>query len=107
MCGEKKLPNRLLELRKKSGLRQQDIADHLSVSKGSYSLWETGKIEISNDNLFRLADFFDVTIDYLLGKSNHSTPLPPDIAAILEENVRLKAKLANVRAALDQDELID
>lgn len=69
--------NKLKELRIKKGLRQIDIANHLSVAKSTYSYWENGKIEISNENLFKLSDFFDVTIDYLLGKSDE--PNPPSI----------------------------
>ena len=62
--------NRLKELRFQKNLRQQDIAEYLSVAKSTYSYWESGKIEINNENLFRLADFFNVSVDYLLGRTD-------------------------------------
>ena len=62
--------NRLKELRLIKGLRQQDLADYLTVAKSTYSYWENGKIEINNANLFRLAEFHGVTIDYLLGRTD-------------------------------------
>ena len=70
--------NRLLDLRKKKGVRQQDIADYMTVAKSTYSYWESGKIEINNNNLFRLADYFDVTVDYLLGRTNDPNPQKKD-----------------------------
>jgi transcriptional regulator with XRE-family HTH domain len=65
----------LKELRKAKNLKQQDLADFLSIAKSTYSYWETGKIEINNDNLFRLSDYYGVSIDYLLGKSDIKDPL--------------------------------
>ena len=65
--------NNLKNLRKSKNLRQQDIADYLSVAKSTYSYWETGKIEMCYDVLFRLADFYDVTIDYLIDRDPATT----------------------------------
>ena len=71
--------NKLKELRKQKGLRQQDVADILSVAKSTYSYWESGKIEINNDNLFKLAEYYGVSIDHLLGR----TPYPPASQSII------------------------
>ena len=113
----KKLQNKLRELRKKKRLRQQDIAEYMSVAKSTYHYWESGKIEISNDNLFRLADFFEVTIDYLLGKSDNPTPPPTETAevkalkrqlAIAEaEKIAAQAENAALKAAILKDNQID
>ena len=62
--------NRLVQLRKKRGLTQQQIADEIGVNRGSYSNWEKGKREPSFENLIKLADILDTTTDFLLGKSN-------------------------------------
>ena len=62
--------NRLVQLRKKRGLTQQQIADEIGVNRGSYSNWEKGKREPSFENLIKLADILNSTTDFLLGKSN-------------------------------------
>lgn len=60
--------NRLVQLRKKRGLTQQQIADEIGVNRGSYSNWEKGKREPSFENLSMLACIFDVSIDFLLSE---------------------------------------
>lgn len=61
---------RLLELRKGKGLTQADIAKMLKITPQAYSLYETNKNNISNETLCVLADFFEVTVDYLLGRQD-------------------------------------
>ena len=67
--------NRLKELRIKSGARQQDIADFLSVAKSTYSYWESGKIQMNYEALLALADYFGCSIDYMLGRIDNPAPL--------------------------------
>lgn len=55
-------------LRKNKGLKQQELAEILGISQKSYSHWENGKTEPSFDNLFKLADFFDISLDWLFGR---------------------------------------
>lgn len=55
-------------LRKNKGLKQQEIAELLGVKRNTYSDWENGKTEPSFDNLFKLADFFDISLDWLFGR---------------------------------------
>lgn len=60
---------RLKELRlKKRGLTQQQIADEIGVNRGSYSNWEKGKREPSFENLVKLADLLEVSLDSLFGR---------------------------------------
>ena len=61
---------RLLELRKQKGLTQADMAKLLKITPQAYSLYETNKNNINNETLCILADFFEVSIDYLLGRQN-------------------------------------
>ena len=56
----------LLVLRKEAGMTQVELADKLSVSKGTVAMWETGKRETSYSMLISIADFFEVTVHYLL-----------------------------------------
>ncbi len=55
-------------MRENSRLTQQQLADKLSVTQRKVSYWESGKIEPDLESLWRLADFFDVTIDELVGR---------------------------------------
>lgn len=61
-------PQRLKELRLKKGLTQQQIADEIGVNRGSYSNWEKGKREPSYENLVKLADLLEVSLDSLFGR---------------------------------------
>lgn len=58
----------LKELRTGKKLLQKDVADFLGVAPTTYLSYEKGIIEPSLDKLCRLADFFDVTVDELLGR---------------------------------------
>ncbi len=60
---------RLLEERKLNKLTQTEVADYLHISQPSYIRYENGTAEPSLDNLVKLADLFDVTVDYLLGRA--------------------------------------
>lgn len=53
-------------LRKEAGLSVRDLAREIDVHHGTISNWETGKLEISDDRLEELADFYDVTIEELM-----------------------------------------
>ena len=61
---------RLRELRNQKGLDQKDIAILLNIGKGTISNWEVGRTEPSIEYLTRLAKYFEVSIDYLIGNSN-------------------------------------
>lgn len=64
-------PKRLLGLRKQHNLTQRDVASYLSIAQPSYILYENGTAEPTLDNLSRLADLFDVSSDYLIGRSDY------------------------------------
>ena len=59
---------RLKELRNQTNKTQTDIANYLNLTTGGYSSYETGKREPSIETLIKLADFYNVTVDYLLGR---------------------------------------
>ena len=64
-------PKRLLGLRKHHNLTQRDVANYLSIAQPSYIRYENGTAEPTLDNLSRLADLFDVSSDYLIGRSDY------------------------------------
>lgn len=59
---------RLKDLRKAKGLTQSEIANSLSVPLNTYRNWERGERQVPADVLFALADFYDVSLDYLMGR---------------------------------------
>lgn len=62
--------NRLKELRKQKGLTQQELADEISVSKITILRWENEERQIKTEKAQQLADYFGVSVGYLLGFSN-------------------------------------
>lgn len=62
--------NRLKELRKAKGLTQVEVSKFVGISQNSYSYWENDKVKIDNASIIKLADFFGVTVDYLLGRES-------------------------------------
>ena len=62
--------NRLKELREERELNQSDIAKKLNISTAAYSYYENEKRDIPTNVLKLLSEFFNCTIDYLLGKTN-------------------------------------
>jgi len=58
---------RLVELRNERGLRQKDVADSLAIAQPTYALYESGERKPSVSILIRMAYYFGVTTDYLLG----------------------------------------
>ncbi|MBR1693580.1 MAG: helix-turn-helix transcriptional regulator [Lachnospiraceae bacterium] len=62
----------IYEQRKSKRLRQEDVAQYLHVSKSTLSNYENNIHEPDLDTLVSLADFFDVSTDYLLGRTNLS-----------------------------------
>lgn len=62
--------NRLKELRKAKKVTQKMLAESIDMSERNYQSLEYGKIKPSYDTIINLADFFDVSTDYLLGRSD-------------------------------------
>lgn len=60
--------DRLKDLRKEKGLSQAQLARAVGVSYGVVCYWETDRSEPTAPNIVKLADYFGVTADYLLGR---------------------------------------
>lgn len=58
------------DLREDNDLTQQQIANMLGCSQTAYSLYEIGKRDIPTTILIKLADYYNVSVDYLLGRTN-------------------------------------
>ena len=84
--------NRIKDLREDRDLRQSDVAKATAKDQRTLSNYETGKTNPDSYALIRFADFFDVSIDYLVGRTNIMHDDASDVAAVLE----------NARKALDE-----
>lgn len=65
--------NRIQELRKEKKLRQEDMAKELGITPRHYQKMEYGNVNIPTLTLCTLADYFGVTTEYLLGRSDDRT----------------------------------
>ena len=63
-------------LRVDNGYTQEQIANHLGVKQNTYSQYEIGVLDYPIDAVIKLADFYDVSVDYLLGRTNVKKPYP-------------------------------
>lgn len=66
---------RLKKLRIEAGLTQKNIADNFQIKQPTYAQWEQGKRNPSESTLNKFADFFNVSTDYLLGKTDIKNPI--------------------------------
>ena len=66
-----KLSNRLIKLKKDKNLLQKDIAKDVNLSLREYQYYERGQREPTASVLIALADYFDVSIDYLVGRTDN------------------------------------
>jgi transcriptional regulator with XRE-family HTH domain len=70
------LIKKLNELRFNHNLTQEDVANVLGVARTTYAMYEQGKREMDYNLLINLADYYKVSIDYLLGRSE--IPIHPE-----------------------------
>ncbi len=71
--------DRLKEIREDRDLLQKDVAEALGIKQQQYSEYEIGKRVIPIEYLSKLADFYNVSIDYLLSKTDVSEPYPKSV----------------------------
>ncbi|MYU84696.1 helix-turn-helix domain-containing protein [Ligilactobacillus salivarius] len=70
------------DLRKQRKMSQTELAKILHVSQQTVTAWETGKAEPSSSAISNLADYFNVTTDYLLGRSEKKDDDKVDYVAL-------------------------
>lgn len=71
------LYKRLRDLREDRDLLQKDIAKVLNCSQVCYSRYESGKRDLPTDVLIKLADFYNVSTDYILGRTDNTQIYTP------------------------------
>jgi transcriptional regulator with XRE-family HTH domain len=88
------LGERLKQLREQKNLTQQELADALNISRGTYAHYEINRREPDDATKLRIADFFAVTVDYLLGREIVTKDHPnPEIADLLRDHGIKKLQL--------------
>ena len=93
---EKKMVNRIRDLREERGLRQSDLARETGIDQRTISNYETGKSNPDSYALVKLADFFNVSIDYLVGRTNHDYYASEHKKKIVEDIRRTLEELKKV-----------
>ena len=59
---------RISDLRRKKGVTQDEVSKYLKITNKTYSTYETGRNQMNYETLCLLADYFEVSTDYLLGR---------------------------------------
>lgn len=87
------------QLRTARGMTQGELADALGITRSRLSMYELGQREPDFETLEMIADYFNVDIDYLMGRTNKTTVLPEsyyldpdarDLAEFLHKNPKYK-----------------
>ena len=94
----------LRELRKKNGLTQQHIANFLHIDRSTYAYYESGRTKINIDILLRLARFFQMSLDELVGESSPVTTLSDGTAEALNVDTVLVNESVSRFSQLSREE---
>jgi len=68
---------RIRDLREDNDLKQKDIAEYLICDQSLYSKYERGERPLPLELADRLADYYGVSVDYLIGRTDEREPYPP------------------------------
>lgn len=98
--------NRIRELRKAKGLTMKQLGEVLDLAESTISQYETGKRQMDNETLFRLGEFFDVTVGYLLGVED-KVKAPTGIGEREMSDAELKFALWGDCKDVSDDDLAD
>lgn len=64
------------DLREDKNLSQQDVALYLNIKQNTYSRYETDERSMPLDIINKLADYYDTSVDYLMGRTDEKAPYP-------------------------------
>jgi len=97
----------LKKLRTSRDLLQKDVANYLGITTSAYGFYEQGKRQPDPETISKLANFFNVTTDYLLGRTeipnanviNVTDQIPKEILKELDIDVAYREVLINAKEA--------
>ena len=82
--------DKIQDLLRSQGKKQKDLTDFLGISKNAFTDWKSGRIKSWQKYLPDIADYFGVSVDYLLGKEGYKNDLfEQDKTALSEEELKL------------------
>lgn len=94
---------RLKKLRKDAGLTQVDVAEKLGISQPAYASWERGIKKPTQDNLVKIAQVLNVSVDYLVGNLEEKSDALDNIELLFRMNSK---GLSNEEKEIFRKELI-
>lgn len=77
---------RLKDLRKQAGLTQVEVAEKLGISQPAYASWERGAKKPTQENLVKIAQILNVSVDYLVGNSEEKADELDNIEMLFRMN---------------------
>ena len=95
---------RLKDLRKQAGLTQVDVAEKLGISQPAYASWERGVKKPTQENLVKIAQILNVSVDYLVGNSEEKSDELDNIELLFRMNSK---GLTEEEKAVFKKELIE
>ena len=95
---------RLKDLRKQTGLTQVDVAEKLGISQPAYASWERGVKKPTQDNLVKIPQILNVSVDYLVGNSEENLDELDNIELLFRMNSK---GLTDSEKAIFKKELIE
>lgn len=96
------LAQRLRQLRRMKDLTQRELAEAVHLSPATIGLYEVGKRLPDHNTLVKLADFFNVSVDYLLGRTDDPSP-PEDLRQVSDIDLSRVIVGTHRRGQLDLD----
>lgn len=97
-----KLPDKIIKLRKATGISQEELAEQLNVSRQAISRWENGSALPDAQNILQISKLFGVTADYLLNDDYESDSDIPAVKTATQEteNLFLRKKQLHLISAI-------
>ena len=97
-----KLPDKIIKLRKATGISQEELAEQLNVSRQAISRWENGSALPDAQNILQISKLFGVTADYLLNDDYESDSDIPAVKTATQEteNLFLRKKQLHLMSAI-------
>lgn len=93
----------LKSLRTKRGLSQATLSKELNLAQQTYGHWETGRTQPDHETLVKLANYFNVTTDFLLGSNNNIAKHNKE--TLLKDDLHLLNQIKNLPP--DKREIVD
>ena len=91
--------NRIRDLREDMDLRQIDVAKSTGIDQKTLSNYETGRTNPDSEAIIKLADFFDVSTDYLLGRSVKNKP---SAETLIKRLAKIQAEFSEIMKDIEK-----